>query len=364
MSRRSRGFSLIELLVVLAIILIMLGLVSQGICLFRDACRARHCANNQRVLGIALHQYISSFSRAPTAAAMMNDMGPYLGGAGDVYRCPSACTPGTVDYGATMCLERMVDDAGKIVLADAYDSPLYWSGRDQLYWDGTIAPRHHRWVNVLHFDGSVQTVSPAGIDPYDEFLRNGDLFTNTGIRDRLWKPRRGCGADPAPDCAGGGLVGEYWSDSIWARSKGGPPDIVRVDKSLNEPFGGAFEASTWGPYPFPLNRTPSDRNGNGLPDCAFQVRWRGYVYVPCSGRYTFYVRHDDNCWVDVDGRNVFYRYCCGWATGATVSLSAGWKPIEIRYDNDRWREDYLQVQWSSDCGVSRRAIEGADLKCP
>jgi len=130
------------------------------------------------------------------------------------------------------------------------------------------------------------------------------------------------------------------------------------------PFGEADTYRTWGNYPFPQNRRPQDLNGNGWPDCAFQARWRGYIYAPCSGNYVMHVRHDDNCWIEIGGRQVFYRYCCGWVTGQSFSLAKGWHPIEIRFDNDRWRHDYLVIQWSADCGCPRRSITMSDLKCP
>ncbi|MCA9267070.1 MAG: hypothetical protein KDA41_01300, partial [Planctomycetales bacterium] len=115
----------------------------------------------------------------------------------------------------------------------------------------------------------------------------------------------------------------------------------------------------------PENRYPEDKNGNGWPDCAFQARWRGYIYAPCTGDYTFYVMHDDNCWVEIDGSQVFYRYCCGWAQSPQAyPFSEGWHSIEIRFDNDRWRHDYLIVEWESPCGVSRQALELSGLKCP
>lgn len=370
MRNRRSGFTLVELLVVLAIVGLLLAMllpVAQNI---RESARATQCANNQHQLGVALQKYVAAFSQPPSAYTMMFEMGPYMAGQtassfasqSDIYNCPSSNTPASSgpnsqNYGANMCLNRIVDEAQKIAITDAYDGMLRWTGVDKQQWDITVAPRHSGMLNVLAFDGSVQRLDPVGINPYDP-------VTGTSIVNSLWKPKLGCSKDTSAGCAGGGLIAEYWSDSAWARPKGGPADVVRVDKTLSSPFGEAHGSSSTGAYPFPDKRYPSDTNGNGWPDCAFQGRWRGYVYAPCTGTYTLYVCHDDNCWVDIDGVNRAYRYCCGWFTPPSFQLSAGWKQIEVRFDNDRWSDDYLIIEWSSDCGVARKGLAISDLRCP
>ena len=358
-----RGFTLVELLVVLAIVMVLIALllpVAQGI---RESARTTQCANNQHQLGVALQKYVASFQKPPAARTMIENMGQYLAGQQGVYSCPSAAAVasnsiGASNYGANMCLSSLMDEAGKIAITDSYDSILRWSGMDDSLWTLTVAPRHGGLMNVLFYDGSVGRMAYGENNPYDP-------ISGTGFVNTLWKPRRGCSNDNSPSCMSGGLIAEYWSDSYWAKPKGGPPDITRVDKTLTRPFGDAYGGSVSGDYPFPNNRTGgADANGNGVQDCAFQARWRGYVFVPCSGNYTLYVEHDDNCWVDIDGAQRFYRYCCGWATSTSFALTAGWKPIEVRFDNDRAHHDYLTIEWSSDCGVSRKGLGVADLRCP
>src|SRR5580700_5501585 len=63
--RRRHGFTLIELLVVIAIIAVLIALLLPAVQAAREAARRAQCVNNLKQIGIAIHNYVTTFNVLP-----------------------------------------------------------------------------------------------------------------------------------------------------------------------------------------------------------------------------------------------------------------------------------------------------------
>jgi len=199
MNRRI-GFTLTELLIVIAVIVILLALLLPAIQQGRSSARTTQCANNLAELNLALTKAADNkLSVRPDN--WMTMLYPYLQSVG-LYKCPdheaailvtaSSTAPATASYGLNNRYPRLQSgDGQRIVLLDynATRADVVGPGATDV-WTTMAAPRHRGRMNVLLHDGAVQQYSPAQIDP-----------TVCDLHDRFWRPLRDIGpAYSRPGC--------------------------------------------------------------------------------------------------------------------------------------------------------------------
>ena len=181
---RKRGFTLVELLVVIAVIVILVALLLPAIGMARGNARQKNCASNQVQLYHSWTRANSRDARQPVRGDQwMTRLRAYFEGGEGILYCPDDTERTQASsYAFNSHAWRLGgQDDGKIVLLDYKQTEIKVVGQTlaqlDAAWPAQQAPRHFQQENVTFFDGHGMAYEPRKIDP-----RFCDYYT------RYWRP--------------------------------------------------------------------------------------------------------------------------------------------------------------------------------
>jgi len=175
--RVARGFTLIEMLVVVGVILVLVTLLVTALSAVNRKAFVVQCAGNLRQIGIATIAYITHPDKGDLPPAPMDafrtNVLPYASGVKDIFICPANPYAGTNSYMLNPTLVNKGMTLNVIQSSDyvnlMYDNP---GPRD------TNTP-HLTGANVLFVDGHVSFLNPSNAN---ESVNSKTPHTEWGFR--------------------------------------------------------------------------------------------------------------------------------------------------------------------------------------
>ena len=232
--RKLRGFTLIELLVVIAIIAVLIALLLPAVQQAREAARRSTCKNNLKQMGLALHNYESTFKMFPASRIDLNP-------------------PRFQKTWLTMCLPYMDQSA----LYNQYDANLPWyvvanDPATTTNLEAMICPSSPGRVTVPSsalysaITNAARTDTPTwGLSDYGSInaVRNGFNVAAGGTSWGIKEYDGGLGRGP-----NGVALGKFMdglSNTMLVGEDAGRPMVYNFRKPVPNPKSGAVSGTDW-----------------------------------------------------------------------------------------------------------------------